>query len=177
MELALLVLRVVVGLLFVGHGMQKLVGWFGGHGLRGTGQFFESLGMKPGVAMAVMAGGAEAVGGLLFALGLVVPLAAAMLIAVMLVAVWTAHRRNGLWASDGGYEYNLVLIAVAFAVAGIGAGDWSLDSAFGLDLSGVGWALGSLGAGVLGSIVAVMFGRYAARGSVDGAAPAAPAGA
>jgi putative oxidoreductase len=100
-----------------------------------------------------------------------------MLIAVMLVAVWTAHRHHGLWVSDGGYEYNLVLIAVAFAVAGVGAGDWSLDSAFGLDVSGAGWALASLGAGLLGSIVAVAFGRFAARGSVGGAAPSAPVGA
>jgi putative oxidoreductase len=133
--------------------------------------------MKPGLAMAVMAGGAEAVGGLLLALGLVVPLAAAMLIAVMIVAVWMVHRDHGLWASDGGYEYNLVLIAVAFAVAGIGAGNWSLDSALGLDLSGAGWALASLGAGLLGSIVAVVLGRFAARGSVGGAAPTAPLGA
>jgi putative oxidoreductase len=177
MELALLVLRVVVGGLFVGHGMQKLAGWFGGHGPRATGELFESLGMKPGLAMAIVAGGAEAVGGLLFALGLVVPLAAAMLIAVMLVAEWTVHRHNGLWVSDGGYEYNLVLIAVVFAVAGIGAGDWSLDGAFGLDMSGAGWALASLGAGVLGSVVAVVFGRFAARGSVGGGAPTAPVGA
>ena len=141
MELALLVLRVVVGALFFGHGTQKLFGWFGGHGPAGTGQFFESIGMKPGRAMAYAAGAAEAIGGLLIAFGLFMPAAAAMIISVMAVAIWTVHRTNGLWVTDNGYEYPLVLIAVAFAFAGIGAGEWSLDSAFDMAWSGEQWAL------------------------------------
>ena len=81
MELGLLVIRVVVGLLFVGHGTQKLFGWFGGHGLKGTAGFFDSLGMRPGKHQAFLAGLAEAGGGALLALGLLTPLASAALIA------------------------------------------------------------------------------------------------
>ena len=102
MELGLLVIRVVVGLLFVGHGTQKLFGWFGGHGLAGTGGFFDSLGMRPGKQHAFLAGFAEAGGGLLLALGLLTPLASAALIAVMVVAILTVHAKNGIWNSQPG---------------------------------------------------------------------------
>ena len=104
MELGLLVLRVVVGLLFFGHGAQKLFGWYGGHGLSGTGQFFESMGFPQGKRQAFTAGLFEAGGGLLIALGLVTPFAAAALIAVMLVAVVKVHFAKGPWATEGGYE-------------------------------------------------------------------------
>ena len=100
MELGLLVLRAVVGGLFIGHGSQKLFGWFGGAGPDGTGAFFESLGIRPGRAMARAAGFAELAGGLLFAAGLVTPLAAALLIAVMTCAIATVHRPNGVWVSN-----------------------------------------------------------------------------
>ena len=173
MELGLLVIRVVVGLLFVGHGTQKLFGWFGGHGLNGTGGFFDSLGMRPGKQHAFIAGLAEAGGGLLFALGLLTPLAAAALIAVMAVAIATVHAKNGLWVTSNGYEYNLVLVAVAFAVASIGAGDWSLDNALGLDIAGAGWGLAALGAGLLGALGAIASGRLASRHADGGAQPTA----
>src|SRR5689334_5538801 len=91
MELGLLVLRVVVGLLFFGHGAQKLFGWFGGHGLAGTGGFFEQIGFPHGKRQAALAGLAEAGGGLLLALGLLTPLAAALIISVMVVAVSKVH--------------------------------------------------------------------------------------
>src|SRR5919204_798077 len=120
MSLGLLVLRIVVGLLFFGHGAQKLFGWYGGHGLRGTGAFFESMGFPQGRRQAFTAGLFEAGGGLLLALGLVTPFAAAGLIAVMTVAVIKVHFAKGVWISNGGYEYNAVLAAVAFALAGVG---------------------------------------------------------
>src|SRR4051794_10175758 len=129
MNLALLVLRLVVGLLFVGHGAQKLFGVFGGHGLKGTAGFFENIGLRPGSRHALGAGLAEFGGGALLALGLVTPLAAALITAVMLAAVLTVHAANGLWSTNNGFEYNLVLAAAAFALAGAGAGDWSLDHA------------------------------------------------
>jgi putative oxidoreductase len=172
MDLGLLVLRVVIGALFAGHGAQKLFGWFGGHGLRGTGGFFESLGLRPGRAMALGAGMAELCGGVLFACGLLTPLAAAMLIAVMVTAVATVHWSHGLWVSDGGFEYNLVLAAAAFAVSAIGAGEWSLDQVLNLDVSGVGWALAALAAGVLGAGVAIAAGRLVTHRHAGGAAPA-----
>ena len=154
MNLALLVLRVVVGGLFVGHGAQKLFGWFGGHGPEGTGAFFESIGIERGRTLAIVAGGSELVGGLLFACGLATPVGAALLSAVMIAAVWTVHRGNGLWVTQGGFEYNLVLLAVLFAVTAAGPGAWSLDGQWDLHLAGEGWALAELGAGVLGAALA-----------------------
>ena len=161
MNIGLLVIRVVVGLLFVGHGTQKLFGWFGGHGREGTGQFFEALGLRPGRHHALAAGVAEAGGGLLLALGLVTPLAAAAITAVMTVAILTVHGAKGIWNSNGGFEFNLVLIASVFAITGVGAGAWSLDHALSLDVAGTGWAFAELGAGLLGAVGAVVGGRLA----------------
>src|SRR5918911_488169 len=98
-DLALLIIRVVVGLLFVGHGTQKLFGWFGGHGLTGTPGFFESLRLKPRRHMALAAGLNEAVGGLLLALGLFTPVGAALIIATMVVAIAAVHYANGPWVT------------------------------------------------------------------------------
>src|SRR3954468_14161808 len=141
MDIALFVLRVVVGLFFAGHGAQKLFGSFGGHGLAGTAGFFESLGMRPGRRHASAAGAAELGAGILLVLGLLTPLAAALVIAVMTVAILTVHLKAGPWASDGGYEYNATLIAIAFALAGAGPGEISLDDA-------IGWAAGNTRPGV-----------------------------
>lgn len=159
MDFVLFALRVVVGLLFVGHGAQKLFGVLRGGGLDGTAEFFEQVGLRPGRTHAALAGSAEACGGLLLVLGLFVPLAAAAVIGVMTAAVATVHFRNGIWVSENGFEYNLVMVAVAFALSGIGPGSWSLDDAFGLDLASVGWAFGALGAGLLGGAAAVIAGR------------------
>ena len=159
MELGLLVVRVVVGLLFVGHGAQKLFGAFGGGGLAGTASFFESIGLRPGHLHARAAGVAELTAGVLLVLGVLTPLAAAMITAVMVVAIATVHGSNGLWATENGCEYNLVLIATAFAVVAVGPGVWSLDSALGVDGAGAGWALAALAAGILGAIATVIIGR------------------
>jgi putative oxidoreductase len=161
MEIALLGLRLVVGLGFAAHGAQKLFGFFGGHGIEGTAGFFEQIGLRPGRLHAWMAGGTEFLGGLLIALGLGTPFAAAALIGVMTAAVLTVHLRNGFFVSANGYEYNLVLAATVFTLAGIGAGNWSLDAALDLNLAGAGWALGALAAGVLGGLGAVLSGRLA----------------
>jgi putative oxidoreductase len=152
MDLALFALRIVAGLLMAGHGAQKLFGSFGGHGIAGTGQFFESLGLRPGQRHARLAGLSEFGGGLLLALGLITPLGAAAIIGVMTVAILTVHLPKGLWATEGGYEYNVVLIAIAFALGCAGPGGWSIDHALGLNTGGVGWGVAALGAGVLGGI-------------------------
>jgi putative oxidoreductase len=128
MNLGILIIRLVVGLTFMGHGAQKLFGWFGGHGLKGTGGFFESIGIKPGYQMALLAGLAEFIGGALFALGLLTPLAGALIAGTMLVAIIKVHASNGFWASQNGYEFNLVLLTVAIGVALIGAGNYSIDA-------------------------------------------------
>ena len=166
MELGLLVLRVVVGLLFMGHGAQKLFGMFGGHGLQGTAGFFEQgLGLRPGKVHAAGAGAAEFFGGLLLLLGLFTPLAAAALIGTMAVAIIAVHWSKGVWSAEGGYEYNAVLMAVAFSVAAVGPGNWSLDHELGFDIAGAGWGVAALGAGVVGG--AVMYGVGRSRGASE----------
>ncbi|PYI52999.1 DoxX family protein [Paenibacillus flagellatus] len=124
---ALLLIRLVIGLTFAGHGAQKLFGWFGGHGLKGTGGFFDSIGIRPGVFMALVAGLLELAGGILFAAGLFTPVAAAFIVLTMLVAIFKVHGRNGYWVTSNGIEYNVALIAIAVAVAMTGAGAYSLD--------------------------------------------------
>jgi putative oxidoreductase len=103
-NIGLLIIRLVIGLLFVGHGAQKLFGWFGGYGLKGTGGWFESIGIKPGVTMALFAGLAELIGGLLFALGLLTPLAGIIIAGTMAMAIVKVHAPNGLWSTANGYE-------------------------------------------------------------------------
>jgi putative oxidoreductase len=151
MNIGLLLLRLVVGLTLASHGTQKLFGWFGGYGLSGTGGLMESLGFVPGRRAAFFAGLAETLGGLLLALGLATPLAAAIVIGVMGVAVATVHISKGFFATGGGYEYNLVLATAALSLAFIGAGAYSLDAVLGLSRNGLGWGLGALALGLVGA--------------------------
>jgi putative oxidoreductase len=153
MKLGLTWLRIVVGALFFGHGTQKLFGWFGGHGIEGTAGFFETIGLKPGRKHATAAGAAEAGGGVLVALGFLTPAAAASLIGVMSTAIRKVHGKNGPWATDGGYEYNLALIAIMVALADVGPGDLSLDHALGIEVKGPLVALLALAAGIGGAMV------------------------
>jgi len=129
-NLGLLIIRLVVGVLFIGHGAQKLFGKFGGYGLKGTGGWFESIGMKPGVTMALFAGLAELIGGILFAVGFLTPLAALLIAGTMIMAIVKVHAPNGLWATSNGYEYNLTLVAVAIGVTLTGPGKYALDIFF-----------------------------------------------
>src|SRR3954454_22169161 len=152
MDLALLVLRAVVGLLFVGHGAQKLFGAFGGGGLDGTAGMFDSIGLRPGGLHARAAGTAEFAGGALIALGLFAPVAAAVLIAVMTAAVITVHAPNGIWNTNQGYEFNLLITTALLALAGAGRGQRPHDNAFGFDLKRSGWATVGVVVGVLGGI-------------------------
>ena len=173
MELALLALRLVVGLTFAAHGAQKLFGAFGGGGIAGTAGAFDQIGLHPVKIQAWVAGMAELAGGLLLAVGLATPFAAAVLIGTMVAAVLTVHLHSGFFNTSNGYEYNLVLAAAAFALAGTGPGDWSLDHAFDIELAGTGWALGALGAGVLGGLSAVGSGRVASARGADRRQPEA----
>ena len=122
------VLRLVAGSVFVAHGAQKLFAWFGGYGLQGTGQYMASIGLEPGYAMALLAGGAEFFGGLALLVGLLVRPAALGLAVTMLVAIFAAHFSAGFFISNGGYEYALTLFAVSAALALQGAGRFSLDT-------------------------------------------------
>jgi putative oxidoreductase len=152
MRIGRLLLRVVVGGFFVGHGTQKLFGWFDGNGLDATAQGFEGLGLRPGKANAIAAGAAEAGGGALLVAGLVTPLAASVLTATMITAIDTVHAKNGPWAGKGGYEYNAVLIAAVLALVEVGPGALSLDGTLGRERSGTGWMLASALTGALGAL-------------------------
>ncbi|HXW76756.1 MAG TPA: DoxX family protein, partial [Candidatus Eremiobacteraceae bacterium] len=128
MEIALLIARLLVGLGLAAHGAQKLFGWFGGYGLKGTGGFFESLGFRPGPLFAAAAGLGEFGGGLLTALGLGGPIGPALIVMVMLVAIFTVHITKGFFVTNGGYELNLTIIAAALLIAFAGPGAWSFDT-------------------------------------------------
>ncbi len=148
MNIALLILRVVVGGLFMGHGAQKLFGWFGGHGLEGTGGFMSSLGYRPGRRMAMVGGLVEFVGGLLLALGFLTPLGVALIVGQMTAATLAVHVDKGLWNQNGGYEYPLVLSVVALVAAFAGPGTISVDSGLGIEVSGTVPTVAALLAGV-----------------------------
>lgn len=153
-NLGRLLLRGTVGGFFFGHGTQKLFGWFGGHGLEATAGAFESMGMRPGKRNAIAAGLAEAGGGAALLAGAATPLAASALTATMLTAIHRVHLKNGPWATSGGYEYNVVLIAAVIALVETGPGSVSVDAASGNEHSGAGWALAALLAGVAGAAAA-----------------------
>jgi putative oxidoreductase len=152
MKFGRLILRLIVGGYFFGHGTQKLFGWFGGYGPDGTGQFFESIGLRPGKRHALAAGAAEAGGGALLVAGAATPIAASVLTATMLTAINRVHLKTGPWVTDQGYEYNLVLIAVALALAETGPGSPSIDDAIGAKWNGPKWAVRSLVLGIIGAI-------------------------
>jgi putative oxidoreductase len=126
-DLALLILRLTVGLIMAAHGAQKLFGWFGGRGLHQHGQWMESLGLRPGWLWAWANVLAEFGGGVLLALGVLTPVAAATIVGAMLMAIALVHRPAGFWNQSGGYEYNVLLIAAAFALGLAGPGTYALQ--------------------------------------------------
>jgi putative oxidoreductase len=159
MTLGRLIARVTIGGLFVGHGTQKLFGWFGGPGVDGASQMMRKLQLHPPRRNAVAAGAAETTAGILLALGALTPVAGALVTSTMVTAIRKVHGPNGPWTQNGGYEYNLVLIAVMAALIESGPGSPSVDRALGIEAKGIGWALGAIAAGAAGSTLAVEAGR------------------
>jgi putative oxidoreductase len=157
MEAGLLLIRVVLGTIMVAHGAQKLFGWFGGHGLAGTGSWLESMGFKPARLYSAVNGWAEFGGGVLLALGLLTPLGAAAVAGVMFVAIATVHWSNGFFNTSGGYEFNLLIAATVIALAFTGPGEISIDHLADWTLAGAAWGLAALGisAAVAGSVLAM----------------------
>ena len=132
--LGLLVLRLVLGLILVGHGAQKLFGWWGGSGMTGWTGAMTRMRIRPVVPWAWMSALAEFVGGLLVAIGFLNPLGSFAIAGSMLVAIALVHWPKGFWTTKGGYEFNLLIIAAAAAVAIAGPGAYSLDTALGIHL-------------------------------------------
>lgn len=159
MKLGRLLARGVIGGLFIGHGTQKLFGWFEGPGLQGASQMMDTLGLRPGRRNALAASISETAGGAMLAAGVLTPVAASALIGTMVTAIRTVHYKNGLWNSAGGYEFNLALIAATLAIVDGGPGPLSLDRALGIHDTGWRWALGSMAAGAAGSTLVIQAGR------------------
>ncbi len=164
--------RATIGLLFFGHGTQKLFGWFGGHGLPGTAGFVGSLGLRPPRFWAAVNGVTEAGAGALLALGLLSPLAAAAIIGAMLVAVVTVHWPKGVWNTNGGYELNLIMAASAAAVAFVGPGAYSVDAALSWTLAGTTWGALAVATGLLAGGLTLLLRALLARAPAE----AEPAG-
>jgi putative oxidoreductase len=168
MAYGILFLRVVLGLVMAGHGAQKLFGWWGGPGLQGVHGWLGSLRFRGGWLPVLLLVGSEFGGGLLLALGVLTPFAAATIVAGMLVAIATAHWQNGFWNAKGGYELNLLILVAATSLAALGGGRFSLDRAFGWadNLSGLWWGAGALVAGAVAAFLTLTVGRRPARAAV-----------
>src|SRR3954471_20462101 len=168
MSVGRLVERGLIGGLFIGHGTQKLSGWFGGPGRAGTEGMMSALSMHPAKANALAAGVTETAGGAMIAAGLATPAAAAALTGVMTTAIKKVHLANGPWAANGGWEYNAVLIAAVTALAEAGPGDLSLDHLLGIEFTGPKWAFGALAVGVATALLTMELGKRNAPEAVTG---------
>jgi len=161
MNVAMLILRLGVGLTVAAHGAQKLFGVFEGHGISGTAGFLESLGFRPGRAHAWLLGLVETLGGLALALGLLTPLAAAAIAGVMLTAAVAVHLSQGFFNAQGGYEYVLMLAVTSIAIAFAGPGRYSLDHELGWHLAGTSWGLIATAVALGSTAVALAWRRLA----------------
>jgi len=160
MDAGLLILRLVFGLLMAAHGAQKLFGWFGGYGFTAVSGYFESLGFRPGRLFAATAASSEVVGGLLVAGGFLGPIGPALVLAVMIVAIFTVHIQNGVFAMTNGIEVPLLSAAAVVSLAFPSYGGYSLDSALGVAKV---WSpaviLGALTVGAIGGALNVAIRR------------------
>lgn len=159
MEIVILLARLFLGLALAAHGAQKLFGWFGGYGIKGTGGFFEGLGFKPGTLFAAAAGLGEFGGGLLTAIGLGGPIGPALIVMVMFVALFTVHWKNGFFAPNG-IELTLMNITGALLLAFVGPGVYSVDAVLGINAAwpeSIRWI--SLAVAVVLAVVNVMIRR------------------
>lgn len=162
MKTGRLLARLTIGGLFAAHGLQKWKGWWEGPGFEGTVGMTGNLGLHPARRNAHAVAGTETIGGAMIAAGALTPVAATGLIATMFTAIHKVHFKSGPWNTNGGYEFNLALIAGLLLIVDGGPGTPSLDSALGIDDTGSGWALAALAAGAAGSALAIEAGKRAA---------------
>jgi putative oxidoreductase len=155
--------RLILGALMVGHGTQKLFGWFGGYGIAGTAGYFEQLGFRPGRLFVITAALSEAASGILIALGLLGPVGPALLLSVMIVAAISVHWKNGVFATANGIEVPLLYATGAVALAFTGSGPFAFDAALGIDHA---WTpelkAAALAVGVVSGVVNLLARRSAA---------------
>jgi putative oxidoreductase len=166
LNFGLLVLRLVVGPVLAFHGFAKITR---GGKLEGTGAWFESMGMQPGHLHARLAAGGELLAGTCLTLGLFTTFAGMGMVGLMAVAFWIVHKGSGLLVFEGGWEYTLVMGTIGVTMATIGAGEWSLDNAIGIDLNGTAGFLISLLGGV--ALAAGVIARFHNRPTAVEAAP------
>ncbi|MFF3138845.1 DoxX family protein [Streptomyces mirabilis] len=152
---ALLLVRVVLGIVMIAHGLNH---WRGGGRIEGTARWFTGLGLRGGTLQAWMSVVTEIGAGALLIAGLLTPLACAAVVSVMLVAGVLAHRPNGFFVFKEGYEYVLVLAVVSLALAVLGPGRLSVDHAGDIEVTG--WAGGGIALGVAVAATAGLLGVF-----------------
>jgi putative oxidoreductase len=155
-DIGLLTLRLVLGLVFVGHGGQKLFGWYGGSGLKGWIAGVGKMGLRPAWFWALLAALSEFGGGVLVTLGLLNPLGSLGIIAAMLFAIVKVHWPKGFWNSKGGIEFPLMNLTVALALGLMGSGAYSVDAALGISLPEPISLVGGMVLVILGVIAALL---------------------
>ncbi len=167
----LLILRLVAGLTLAAHGAQKLFGWFGGSGIKGTVQMQEKMGLKPAPLWAGLVVLGEFGGGLSVALGFLTPLGAAGMIGAMFMAIAKAHWKNGFWNGKRGIEFPLQMLTIGTVIGIVGPGSYSLDALLGLALPGLGFLILALAA-----LLVDVVGLFVSRGAAVAPAQPAPVG-
>jgi putative oxidoreductase len=177
MSIGTLALRLVVGGFFVGHGLQKLTGAFGGPGLDGVEQMMGSLGIHPAATNARAVAYTETIGGAAIAVGAATPVAAAGLTTSMVTAIRKVHLSNGPWNSNGGYELNAVLIAALAAIVAEGPGVVSFDAIFRKSKWGPLVAALAIGAGAAASFGVTEFAKRNGPDTQEPVVEPAPEGA
>jgi putative oxidoreductase len=168
MNTAITVLRVVIGFLYIGHGSQKLFGWFGGRGFEAATQMMAGMDVHPAWFWALMAGLGEFLGGLGLFLGFLTPIAAAVIVGIMLMAILKVHLENGIWNTNRGFEYPLVNLMVSAFIGLFGPGNLALDGLLNIRYpdAQVFWiSLAVVVVGVLISLISGGVGEREARGA------------